>query len=354
MGFKPACLTTAIGSLPFTDPRKAVKFVRNYLPEIPHWPQLPRTNETEGFVYQYLAPLVKIGMIKTAGHKIYIDTTQHNWDQLLTEFYTLYFAVEQGSTDALAEFAFPQASAAGFYAFLQDIAHEGLKEEKGLKGQISGPLTVNLTLTDQDRRAAYYHPEVRDVLIKALALQGKWQAQMLKRFGTEVIVFIDDPSLYTFGTSNYITLSRTDIVTDLSSIIAALRSEGAIVGVHSCAGMDWTLLFEAGVDIVSFDAFEYFNSLILYGKELVDYLNNGGVLAWGIVPTSEKVLGENVNSLSDLFLRQVGAVVEKGIKKDQLLSQVLLTPSCGTGSLAPEVAEKIYQDLNALGQLLRY
>lgn len=353
MTFQPNCLPTAIGSLPFDDPIQAVELVEKNLVEIPHWPQLPKKTFAEHFIYQYLSPLVEIGMIKVRDGKSFIDSTQQNWDEMLTQFYTMYLEALEGNEEELAKFAFPAESAAGFYTFMNRLKSNGTEGIKYLKGQVSGPLSVALTLTDHNKRSAYYDPQLRDILVKTLAMHAKWQARMLALFGLPVMIFIDDPSIYALGASTYITLTREDVITDINAVADAISSENGLVGVHSCANADWSLLFESNIDIVSFDAFEYFDSVVLYGSQLASYIKKGGVLAWGIVPTSEKIMDESVSNLKDLFMRQVEMLMSKGIDKEQMLKQVLITPSCGTGTLDEKLAEKIYTVLKALAEDIR-
>ena len=48
------------------------------------------------------------------------------------------------------------------------------------------------------------------------------------------------------------------------------------------------VIFDAGVDILSYDAYSYFDKLILYPDHLRRFLDKGGILATGIVPTDAK------------------------------------------------------------------
>ena len=344
MKFKPKGLATGIGSVPHTDPDEAVKFVMSYLPELPNWPQVPARGEREGFIHQFTAPLVELGIVVEKSGKQYFDTQQEEWGAKLARFYEMYMAAMEGDDNVLDFFKFPEESAAGFYAFIRYLEAKGTGTAKFLKGQISGPLTLGLAMTDQDRRAIYYNPQGRDVLIKTLALQGLNQARTLGRFGLPVMVFVDDPGLYASGQSTYITLKREEIITELNSIYEAIRGTGALAGTHSCAGLDWSILFESEVDIVSFDAFDYFTTVAGYIDEMKGFLNRGGSLAWGIVPTAaEKVNRLTVETLGELWQERVEYLVQKGIDRQLLLEQALITPSCGVGTVTMDTALKVHE-----------
>ena len=47
------CAPTCIGSLPHTDPAKAVDLVLSQLREVPYWPQLPELRFLENMYAQY-------------------------------------------------------------------------------------------------------------------------------------------------------------------------------------------------------------------------------------------------------------------------------------------------------------
>ncbi|HWI54442.1 MAG TPA: hypothetical protein VNT57_02010, partial [Desulfobacteria bacterium] len=216
------------------------------------------------------------------------------------------------------------------------------------------PLTVGLALTDQDRKAIYYNPQGRDVLIKTLALQGLNQAKSLAKFGLPVIVFVDDPGLYASGQSTFITLKKEEIITELNSIYDGIQHAGAVAGTHSCAGMDWSILFESKVDIVSFDAFNYFTSVVSYIDELKGFMDRGGCLAWGIVPTNaEQLVHQNVDSLEAVLNEHFAYLERKGFDREVLIRQAMITPSCGTGTLPLELAFGAHEFTKNLAQKLR-
>ena len=347
MSFLPQYKGIGIGSLPFTDTNEALELIRKKLPEIPHWPQLPKRGRAEHFIYQCLNPLVQLGIIVVEDDHIYVEEEKSNWEEMLTEFYTKFLAAQEGDGNSLEWFAVPQESAVGLYSFLENI-----KENPGdticVKGQMAGPLSVALNITDRNKKPAYYNPQTRDILIKALAMQARWQAVKLGELGYPAMVFADDPALSAVGVSTYITLSKEQVMSDLKEIVNEVHAADALAGAHSCAGVDWSMFMEAGFDIISFDAYEYFPSLLGHIELLNDYLQQGGALAWGIVPTSYKVLQQKLPNLLNKFEEQIEQLLKKGIAEDVLRRQIYIAPSCGAGTLTVEEAEKIYEFTNLL------
>ena len=162
-----------------------------------------------------------------------------------------------------------------------------------------------------------------------------------------MIIFIDEPILSALGSSGYLGVNSSEASRLLKELIAVIRSEGGISGIHCCGNADWPMVIDCGPDIINFDAYDYTDTLALYPEELRTFLEKGGYLAWGIIPTSEAITGENPESISRRF--------QKGIEKlsvhipgDLIFSNILLTPSCGTGSRTVEETLKIFQLLMRL------
>lgn len=343
-------LVTGIGSLPHKEAEPALEMVFANVPQIPHWPQLPIAGKEEGFIRQYLTPLLDRRLVVEApGRSPYFATGAADWLERLTAFYTE--VLDETNPQAPEQFDFPQEAAAGFYAFMDRLYTNFPKEAQYIKGQLSGPVTIGFQVTDEGMQPSFYHDDLRDVLVRSLALQVRWQVRTLKAFGLPVILFIDDPGIFGYGQSTFVGLSRSAIQESLQPLIAAAHEEGARVGVHACAGVDWSLLFELPFDLVNIDIYHYFTSLVLYAPQFQEYLSRGGALAWGLVPTSDEVESETAQSLLQR-LEQCFAVLEKkGVDGTRMREQLIFTPSCGTGTLTVAQAERVYRLLSEVGNL---
>jgi methionine synthase II (cobalamin-independent) len=157
-----------------------------------------------------------------------------------------------------------------------------------------------------------------------------------------VLLFIDDPAITGFGSSIYIGLSREDICQSLGAMIDAVHLEGGLAGVHICANADWTIVLNSAADILSFDAYAFFEQFAIYREAIRRFLRRGGVIAWGLVPTlsPDDLERENVESLFAQWSAKSSQVVAMGIDRTQLETQSLITPACGMGTLSEELALK--------------
>ncbi len=347
--FTPQFLTTAVGSLPHTDIQAALKLIWQCVPAAPHWPQLPKTGAESSFVSQYVRALVETGVIGGYGEPRF-QVEAADWTDRLARFYDLYLRAGDGDEQALAGFGFGAEGGEAFTAFCRDIEAHGTRAAVLLKGQLSGPLTVGLQITDKHRRSSYYDETMRDMLVKSLAMHGQWQSKQLSQYGLPVLMMVDDPALYSYGLSTHITLERSGIIADLNSIAEGIVRGGGIPGAHVCSGMDWTLLFDSEIQVVNFDAFEYMTSMAVLAEPLNEFLQRGGILSWGIVPTQAQAWQETADTLRHRLEENMHSLVQRGVNEERLRRQSMLTPSCGTGTLSRELAARIYGLLFELGQ----
>jgi hypothetical protein len=225
-----------------------------------------------------------------------------------------------------------------------------------LKGQVTGPFTQGTNLLDQERRCAYYDEQLRDVVVKGVALKAAWQMERLGVYGLPLMVFLDEPSLVGFGSQAYLTVSREDVVGDINEVVAAIHARGGLAGVHCEENTDWGLLMETELDILDFDAYDHMQAMTLYPAELRAFLGRGGWLGWGIVPTLDRQAAatETADSLLPRFEAGVLRLVDKGFDRDLLFRRALITPSCGAGGVLTEpLAERVLRVLRQLSLALR-
>ena len=349
MTFTPKCLATAIGSLPHPDADQALDVVFSAIPQAPIWPQLPSLGMNEQMEIQYSEGLPR-RVIDPAKKRMYFDTTGDTSEELAAfyEQYVVAMDPEAGTGDCSAMAISPEYSK-GLYALERRLKAINDKQERPfVKVQTTGPCTFALTITDQDKRALYYHDEFRDLVVKALAMKCRWQIQKFQPFAERVICFIDEPILSGFGSSTYVSVQRPDVVAMLNEVIEAVHADKGLAGIHCCGNTEWPILIDAGVDIVNFDAFEFADTVALYPAQMKTFIERGGVLAWGVVPTSAAIAEQTVETLVAKFEAGVDRLAAaSGLDRKKIVEQAIITPSCGTGSLKIEQAERVF---NLLGE----
>ena len=328
-------MPTAIGSLPHKEPGKACALVAKYLPEIPFWPQLPKRSFLENMYAQYSEAFPGLVIERD---KIYVNLSQ-GIDEPLEKLYAAYIE------NKISDFAISREYAAGLHEFLD---HRPLNPV-AVKGQITGPFTWGMTVTDENHRPILYDETAADAVVKHLNLKARWQESRLRELCDNTILFFDEPYMSAAG-SAFVSVPREHITELIEGVFENVQS---LKGVHCCGNTDWSILLNTSVDIINFDAYSYGNTIALY-PEVNDFLERGGVIAWGIVPREDKFLqNEAVKNLLDRLTDCMAGLERKGIGRDKLLRQSLLTPACGLEPASEEGAEKALELLAELSAAFR-
>ena len=328
---------TGVGSLPHIDPKAAVREVLARFREIPYWPQLPKRTPLEHMYPQYAAALPGAGMRED---KLFMESG----DALLGGAEGFYEAFLSGALDP---FAVPPERAAGLYELLE--AAKG--PYPAVKGQVTGPVSFGLMVCDREKKPIFYDPVGRDVLVKYLLRVAQWQAARLSRLSENVVLVLDEPYLASVG-SAILSLPREEVVAALDEIFDGLP--GALCGVHCCANTDWGLVLSSKVGYLSFDAYEYADSLLLYAEEVAGFLARGGRIAFGVVPTApEAIAYETPVSLAARLEGILDRFAARGIPREAVVPRAVITPACGLGTLPEDAAERALRLTEELSDLLR-
>ncbi len=351
VNFKPGGLPAWIGSLPVNDHKTAVRMMMAHTPDIPLWVQLPHF-KSEGMIAQFLPGMPGLCV---DGDRRFIQAGDDRFEAELLAFFEDYMRVT-GDADSLngSRFVLTPDIAPGFFELLT-ILDEAAKPLFAVKGQITGPFTFATGVTDQNGRAIFYDDQLRDAAVKNIALKARWQVNQLKRYKAPVILFLDEPGLAGFGSSAFISVSRQDVADCLAEVMEAIHLEGGLAGVHVCANAEWPVILESPADIISFDAYSFFDKFILYPREIKRFLDAGKIIAWGIVPTGDinAIQKETADSLVALWESEVRQIESLGFDRSLILAQSLITPSCGTGALPLDMAERVIRLTQEVSERIR-
>lgn len=328
-----------IGSLPHSNPDDAMRVVEQNFPQIPFFPQLANISRNEDMMFQFLEGLPTFTV--DYSEKFILNSESEEFLLGLEEFFNDYEEIISDINSPLLEkYAITRKSSSTFEKFEQFI-----KENKPqyAKGQIVGPFTLCTTLNDQNSRAVIYDETLRDIIVKLLTLKVLWQIKRIKTANPDTIpiIFMDEPSVSQIGSSAYLTVSENDVISMLSEISDIIKMHGAFSSIHCCGKCDWRIPIKTGIDIINFDAYTFGQNFNVYHKEISKFLNNGGKIAWGLVPTLDGSILRNLNIdiLAKKFYDSVNYLTKNGIDEKLVLDNSLITSSCGAGGLNIKDAE---------------
>lgn len=310
--------------------------ISKYLPEIPLWPQLPKRSFLENMYAQYSEGFP--GLVINQ-NRIYVNLTE-GFEKTLEKLYAAYLE------NKIEEFAISERYAAGLYEFIDNRPNHPL----AVKGQVTGPFTWGMTITDENHRPILYDETATDAVVKHLNMKARWQENKLRALSDNTILFFDEPYMSSVG-SAFVSIPRERIIELLAGAFDGING---LKGIHCCGNTDWSLILDTSVDIVSFDAYTYSHTIALYQEALGKFLDGGGTLAWGIVPHEEKAVNnEAVSSLLDRLTDGMAGIERKGIKRNKIIEQSLLTPACGLSAVSEDIAEHTLSMLSELSLAFR-
>ena len=335
---------TGIGSSPSLDARGACLNILKRTPGIPFWPQLVKISLLEDFFIQFSEGLTFLNIKE--GAKI-LEVSSIEPESRLTEFYEHFLAEDTGY------FRISRDYAAGLYELLELVSGDPGQSGPFIKGHTVGPVSFAAGIMGADGRTLLSNPDLKDALTKGIAIKALWQAGELARSGKRPIIFLDEPYLSGFG-SAFSPIERHEVIDMLKEVIEYLRERSdVLIGIHCCGNTDWSMIIDADPDIINFDAFAFTEYFLLYPDAISRFINSGGAIAWGIVPTLDFKGTETVEELRLKLEQCVARLKEIGLDPDLIARRSLITPACGMGTMDEKSSNRVLELLSLVSKEMR-
>jgi hypothetical protein len=300
-------LTTAMAVMPHTDVDRALEMALSL--DVPFWPQLPH--------YSYYEDMY----VQAAEHfpGIILDT-----DKRTLRFSMDKFAEELEETllrfDDPDFFDVSETYSVVYHRFLNlDLA-----DRPAIRGQLEGPISFGFNVLDQDERPIIFDDTVRPFMLDFMARRINVQLARLKKRNPKAFMFVDEPGLqFLFSAmAGYSDLKAKD---DLDQFFAQVDRPR---GIHLCGNPDWDFLLRLDLDVLSLDVYTNGEIFSSYVASIRKFLDRGGVIVWGIVPTGFEALAhEEIPSLIQRLENVWKTLWQKGIDREQLISRSMLSPA---------------------------
>ncbi|GAV23978.1 hypothetical protein [Carboxydothermus pertinax] len=331
----PPFATTAMGIMPHTNIDEAISLALTL--DIPFFPELPKLSFYEDMYAQASQNFPGI-LIDQEKEKIILDT-----DVFGTEL--LDFLEKAESSPELFDLTHP------YSLTYEKFLAQDLSGYPAIRGQLIGPISYGLKITDKNLTPILYNDEIKEFLFYFLAKKANIMYQKLQQKNNQAFIWFDEPGLeFIFnsfsGYPNH--KAHSEYLSFLSQI------EGP-KGVHLCGNPDWSFLLTMPLEILSLDVFTNGPIFKLYTNEIATFLERGAVIVWGIVPTWEGVAeNETSNSLFLLMKELIEDLISRGINREMLLFQSALSPArCSLVNKDETLVTRAFQITNRVKDLLR-
>ena len=229
----------------------------------------------------------------------------------------------------------------GIRSFLE-LAGKVHLDGAAVKWQFVGPVTLGVALhrAGLDRDAAFdlALAIVRDRLSALADVVGAVLPN------SRQMVVLDEPWFGELMQPGF-PIPPDEAIDRMSGAMAALPAD-TLTGVHCCAPCDVATLLASGPNVVSLPVAP---ELVDWVGYLTRFLADGGIVAWGVVPTDGPVGSTSERhwrALSDLWC----SLVQRGCDPVLLRRQSLVTPHCGLATHSVSAARRIARLTGEVGK----
>jgi len=327
--------TTAMAVMPHKDTERALDLALTM--DIPFWPQLPHVSYTEDMYVQAAEhfPGILLDMEK--------QTLRFSMEKFIIEF-----EETMAHFDEPEYFDISKKYSVVYHRFLE----MDLSDRTAIRGQLEGPISFGLNVLDQDKRPIIFDDTVRPFMFEFMSRRINVQLNRLKQMNPNAFMFVDEPGLQ-FLFSALSGYDSTKAKNDMEQFFAMVQRPR---GVHLCGNPDWDFLLGLDLDILSLDIYQNGEIFSSYSKAIKRFLDRGGVIVWGIVPTNfEPFEDETLHTLGQRLKKIWNSLANKGIDREFLISRSLISPAtcCLVNPDGEKTVEKAFGIVKELSRRLR-
>lgn len=328
-------LTTAMAVMPHTDVDRALETALSL--DVPFWPQLPNFSYYEDMYVQAAEhfPGILLDLEKR--------TLRFSMDQFIAELEAVLAAF-----DDPAIFDISETCSAVYHRFLA----LDLSDRPAIRGQLEGPISFGFNILDQDERPILFDDTVRPFMLDFMAKRLNVQLARLRQRNSNAFMFVDEPGLQ-FLFSAMAGYGDLKARADLDQFFSQVDRPR---GIHLCGNPDWDFLLNMDLDVLSLDVYTNAEIFASYRASIRKFLDSGGVIVWGIVPTGfEAFAQEEIPTL----IRRIETVWKglwaKGIDKARMLSQSMISPAtcCLVNPDKEATVERAFAAVKTMAMVLR-
>ncbi len=328
-------MTTAMAVMPQTDVKQALDLALTL--DVPFWPQLPNFSYYEDMYVQAAEHFP--GIVLDVEKK----TLRFSMDKFIAEFEETMSRFDDPATFDISE---------KYSVVYHEFLSMDLADRPAIRGQLEGPISFGFNILDQDERPILFDDNIRPFMFDFMAKRINVQSARLKERNANAFMFVDEPGLQ-FIFSAMSGYGDQKAKTDLDAFFSTVDGP---CGIHLCGNPDWDFLLGLDMDILSLDIYSNAEIFSTCGASIKKFLDRGGVLVWGIVPTGYEIFAKE--SLGFLTMKLEGIwqyLGKKGVDLEQLVSQSMLSPAtcCLVNPDKGKTVENAFSMVNHLSHMLR-
>lgn len=328
-------LTTAMAVMPHTDVDRALEMALSL--DVPFWPQLPNYSYYEDMYVQAAEHFP--GIVLNLGKR----TLRFSMDKFAEELEAALMHFDDPDMFDISE-----TYSAVYHRFLA----LSLADRPAIRGQLEGPISFGFNILDQDERPILFDDTVRPFMFDFMAKRLNVQLARLQQLNPKAFMFVDEPGLQ-FLFSAMAGYGDIKAKEDLDLFFAKVDRPR---GIHLCGNPDWDFLLNLDLEVLSLDVYTNAEIFASYAKSIAKFLDRGGLIVWGIVPTGfEAFAKEEIPTLVGRLETIWKTLWTKGIDRDLLISRAMLSPAtcCLVNPDKEHTVERAFAAVNQMAAALK-
>lgn len=323
-----------LGTLPYDSIESTTRMAAKLFSKLPFLPVLPKVSEEDSVVNYTLEG---IPGVKIKDGEIVLKTSSTSYKQAMAK---LDKAFNNPDSCNLEHFSIKAAFMEKYFQMIKKF------KSPNAVINLLGPFTISQILNSIAEEQILADKSYRKLFIQAVCVKALWVIEKIKEVNpnTVPIIMLEEPRLGQLGVLKRENEEITSelVVAMFTRVVEKIKEAGAIVGVQCFEKCDWQVPISAGVDIISFDAYNNPNNLCIIPEQISEFIERGGKINWGIVPVmTESIVKElNIDYLSSRLFSTMQGLILAGVPAKNVYDSALVSIQGNVDKLPIIFAEK--------------
>lgn len=323
-----------LGALPYDSIDSTTKMAAKLFEKTPFIAMLPTISADDTIEKRTFENLPGI---KIQEHDVLIKITSNHYKQWMSK---LEKAFNHPTLDNLEPFAIKAPFMEKFFQMIKKF------KSPNAVINLLGPFSISQMLTNAAEEEMLIDKTYRKLFIQSVCVKALWAIEKIREISPETVplIILEEPL---YGRLGDIKRENEEITVELVTMLFArvvekLKESGALVGVHCQDKCDWKIPINAGVDLISFDAYNNPNNLCIIPEQIIEFVSRGGKINWGIVPTTTEsvVKALNIDIVENRLFSTMQGLVVAGVPENFVYNSAFVSVQGDLNKLPIIFAEK--------------
>jgi hypothetical protein len=321
-----------LGALPYENISAATKMEAKLYSDSPFLATFPNIDINDTLLNRTLCGILKL---ENTDNKILVKNEINKLD-----LEKLDNTFNNRTTDTLNQYKFSSPFLDKYESLIQKF------QPQNAYISLLGPFSVSQKISQSINKQSLLDKTYRKLIIQTIGVKALWAINKIKEncSTTTPVILLEEPLFFQYGLLKRENeeISPELITSFFNKVIDVIHSVGGIVGIHSPEKCNWTIPINAGVDIISFDAYNNPNNLTIIPDTISEFIHKGGKINWGIIPVQNETLIKNLNieQITKKMLSTFDILISAGVSPKLVYHSALVSVQGDLAHLPLIFAEK--------------